>query len=1265
MKNLALPCRPLLFAAILIFSITASAQTELIEDLLSLPAPTAPISYSGISPDDPEFYSYKNIPADDAPIEILLLYWARWNAVDPFYAFVPAASEMTIARLLEECRKRPSLASRLQRILKQSPGSIEAVDQIIKSADSDYESDEYVDGVDRYTEKVGDAIKDGDATWDSVALDAAVDVDSTETDEDNSIASLIWRASKIKDTDEYLTNHRPLLDLAVVSPKAAKTIAEKYAEDDTNPITRTLGRWILYKLAYDANDDSEAESYRALLIETIENKSEKPGNRDLAMDAIVKVGDYPGREDWYFGLFEDETLFRVLVNGQEYTGLTTMINHSPPDKYIDQLVELSKSKNQALRNIAAKCLGTLLGTRDPRVVGALIPWLEDENWAVESRLERRNLVNALETVRNPASVEGLLKIFRSELAAFIRPETKPNTASGTSTFNVSQLIRSLGNQRDIRASSDIRGALPNLERYLWRDAVKALYLCGGFSVEEQAAAIIANTRPEANALDNQGKLASSKRSFNDFDSSAFDDDEEPTETVRRTILIAPTVGPSQALPDVFDPELMPGFLVLAIESVGEPSDDLIRSLIEHVRGFRKTNPNLARGLRTRMVGWNSKAALLLYVSDLANSEADLGSVIRLLADRKDLTTSFPGDVASVEASNSDLARGVLPCLWMDGTKAESILSSTNAMQKSALFACARLTRFELAYELAEKSLTSENPLEKYAAAKYLETVETDESRIAIWKAFPDEIAIVGARQDFIGEMSYPEISLQRDLYSSVGISLPQFYGVYDDFDDEALIREIDVLGDFKNDSALDAVYTFSSYEIRRKGNTAQFRWWDDPARFYERDISAEEFEGFREILDRFEFSTLETVYSGCSDCSKYELLLANRDGGRRIFLEIPDDREIAFIPTADFAKSLKGYFESLKAKRGKLRYRAEGKMLGLETVFNDPDLRAEAFVKSGNTKIVGLKNNKLVVAAQKEMISSIPDKDRGWDDSLATADDLNGKIDELRMRTIELRALSSNGPSAPIAAPSAIDSKAFFNDVQESYERALEKRSADGEVSAVNSYPSSVFVIRSGNPLEIKGRFDGFELSADGKYLAAGSISRKPYGLKVVNLDSGVTKVIGSDSGFALVPASYIENLGAFLACAVPVDDEDFYSCDADYTYFLIDPVKGKATRLKGDVDILDEAGSGWFESAGGSDIWIAIQKGTGTAIGKYSLRDFTFKQTNYVPGIIFDSSNFKVFESEGVGLAIYNGDILKFPLYKPKDAAKPVESVVAAPNQD
>ncbi|MCA9928503.1 MAG: hypothetical protein KC419_08500, partial [Anaerolineales bacterium] len=85
MKNLSLPCRPLLFAAILIFSITASAQTELIEDLLSLPAPTAPISYSGISPDDPEFYSYKNIPADDAPIEILLLYWARWNAVDPFY----------------------------------------------------------------------------------------------------------------------------------------------------------------------------------------------------------------------------------------------------------------------------------------------------------------------------------------------------------------------------------------------------------------------------------------------------------------------------------------------------------------------------------------------------------------------------------------------------------------------------------------------------------------------------------------------------------------------------------------------------------------------------------------------------------------------------------------------------------------------------------------------------------------------------------------------------------------------------------------------------------------------------------------------------------------------------------------------------------------------------------------------------------------------------------------------------------------------------
>jgi hypothetical protein len=56
------------------------------------------------------------------------------------------------------------------------------------------------------------------------------------------------------------------------------------------------------------------------------------------------------------------------------------------------MLELSKSSNAAVRSAAVRNLSTLLSDKNPEVVEALLPWLENPKWARETNNERRLLV---------------------------------------------------------------------------------------------------------------------------------------------------------------------------------------------------------------------------------------------------------------------------------------------------------------------------------------------------------------------------------------------------------------------------------------------------------------------------------------------------------------------------------------------------------------------------------------------------------------------------------------------------------------------------------------------------------------------------------------------------------------------------------------------------------------------------------------------------------------------------------------------------------
>jgi HEAT repeat protein len=211
----------------------------------------------------------------------------------------------------------------------------------------------------------------------------------------------------------------------------------------------------------------DAEKYRKELQLTVESKDAKPGNRDLAMDALVETGDFEGRDEWYFSLLEDETLHDLRVNGTTYTGLTTLLNHSPSDKYTAKMLELVKSSNAAVRSAAVRNLATLLDDKNPEVVQALLPWLENPNWAKETNAERRLLVTALREFAIPESVPGLI--------AVLNEKQSQNTGMPSINANVAVVMNSNSVSRN-------DAGMTSIDYYPYRDeAINALAtqkICG-------------------------------------------------------------------------------------------------------------------------------------------------------------------------------------------------------------------------------------------------------------------------------------------------------------------------------------------------------------------------------------------------------------------------------------------------------------------------------------------------------------------------------------------------------------------------------------------------------------------------------------------------------------------------------------------------------------------------------------------------------------------------------------------------------------------
>lgn len=1242
-------CMALLVIGLFSFMPASEAQENTILLLLEMPAPPPPnpTYRPAFSERSEDFFDKKTPPPDNASTEDLLDYWKHQNQYDAKYQYVPEPSPKTLERLLGEVEKKPEL---LSQVIYSFPESTETAEFVKRLYDAEMSDQKF------------------DAEWRTAVKKWLTYHTSYFSGE------LYQIAKEAADTDEYVTNQDEVLALARVDWEKAKPILDRLLADSNQPVSQTLARWAYYKHAIATGDAMDIEKYRRELQDTVENKEATPGNRDLAMDALVESGDFPGRDDWYYSLLEDETLYELRVDGQVYTGLTTIINHSPDDKYVAKMVELAASSSPAVRSAAVRNLSTLLddniARKNPSIVRALLPWLENPKWAKEVSGERTKVVGALRLLVMPESVPGLIAMLNEKEVQQIsltdsnanstttRPVTgNYNTARRTQTVDVypyrSQAIAALATQKSPQAASALRQVLPFVESWERSTTVRAILLSNGFTLAEQIEAL----ETAAKNLDEQMSLMRSNVNTVTNASTSNYSVPESYSMEAPAVLMANRITSNSYPTQPFNAGDLTAELGNQLVALEEPSEELVKAVIARIEFHERKNPPIAAALRRIVQDWKGAAINALFLRDLRDGKSNLQAVLKLLTLRKELREKQPDDVVGIRAG-SQTALGISACLLEQPAEYDAILDGESVDAKTAMLACARLIRAALPVAKIAALLKSPNKLLALAAERYLETEDSPEARGIVLEKYPNEARILGARTAFITENDALKFNpLIAPLFASVDQLYEKFpsYYFYAITDDTELEKKLQT--EVKADATLFGVYSYDNNFVRIYADRAVYSWQDDPARYRERVLSADEFEALKSFLAVQRVDELTPFLSPCEDCESKELLMLGKAGGRRVFVKAD--------PLPPFFAELESIFREFRSAPAQIHYYFEKSVPGAEVLFAADDQKAAAVWKEGAD--FRLLIDDLAVRRQNEKISEASEDELSVEndesETPATTDEKTEA--ERRRREYQQRARQKAYGSFvwykfdktrlldAVGQPALME----FIPAQDGFavppgEQQWKARAAGVEVRADSD---GLFRIKGGQMTKIgSGYYYRPLVTPNGRWAIATKFERGEQnsedGIMRINLLTGKESKINtvSDEGLPL-PVAFIAPLNKVLLFSNYGYGEEVSERSGDL--FLLDPETGAVQPFKGEVKPLLQQTFRPLQAlaANAEQFWAAIpdSEKNETRFGIYNARTLSFTPLLAIPQILFDSMSMWIDEGEGKIYLVYEGQLLALPLPK------------------
>ncbi len=1255
-------CLSLLIGGFYMLFGVASAAEDPIDALLRLPAPPPP---NPLVPRPGSGYNPTALrgqpPGDDAPIEELLEYWAMQQRSIASMAFHPEMSDKVFDRLTAEIEKDPTKLASLLGGFAMNERSADFIKRIYDGS---------LDAATRKTAK----------EW--LVLNSKYFT-----------SELYQRASAVRDTETYLSNHDELLQLARIDYDRAKPLIDRLAANGNSKATGILAKWARYINAINTNSTGDIERYRDELKAIVEDKSQSAAFRDLAMDALVVEKEWSGRDDWYVSLLADETLHDL----GGYTGLTTLINVSPADKYIGKMIELLKSNNAAVRSAAIRNLILRIGADKPDVIRALLPWLEDAKWAKDVGGSRQRLVSVLSEVDMPEAVPGLIAILDekgkvpdySSMANMVanaantaanvyrRPANAPlaNTVAPTipereAYVYRSAAVRALAKQADPRAAMPLRRALNDADTYERGEIVRALIKCKGFAVSEQVDALEFTVRNyekavnyAANAAANAANSAANAMAYA-VNAASTNGNYVVKFTESATVGIGSSnwrrSGPMTA-------EELKFMLGQQLREDREPSDELATAVVERIGVLDARDPKMAKQMRAVVINWGNAAVNLMFLRDLKENKADADAIVRLLSVRKDLREKQSSDAHDLR-TGGPAAIGIASCIFEDANDYLPILDGENIEVKRAFLACARLVRAPLPVaKVAELTRSPSKPLAK-AAEYYLESEDSPEARAVVLGLHPGEMKILGATTAFNPpDASIGNAEMLFSLFLSTG-ALPT-YSLFGEADAGSLnIKAKELTKELREDEKLEGIYAYDRQFVRIYKDKIMLSWDEDESRYRERPIDRQEFEALTSYLAANSVDRLPPfIQCGGEDhhggCMSRELLMLGRSGGRRVYMNGP--------PPAFFA-GLDKILEDLKRTRGKAKYALAREIPGLELILDDPDLHAKTVWKSGPDLRVAVSSRAVRKTVEEDIKRRAEEADASGvapdlENEYGTPGNrVRAELEEKRLyEGYSWRRIVGTSDAGIVAQPPGVELIPIRDGhPAQATEESWKSRFGANEIRVADDALYSIF---SGRATKLLTGSFGFPLvTSNGRWVVTTRNSTEDDASGVVRINLATRRVVAVqiEDYNAPQPSAYLPSINKVLLAPARIEYDDYeryeegydeteeddtvdYDHDPD-SLWLLDPDSGAVSKPKGEFrPLTQQTFRPLQKAAGANQFWAAIadQDKNATDVGLYDARTFTFKTVLKVPKIAFNSMSMWVDETEKKVYFVYRGHLLALPL--------------------
>ncbi|MBS1796820.1 MAG: HEAT repeat domain-containing protein [Acidobacteria bacterium] len=1189
--------RPIRLPAwLIIFVLTAAVAGQtgkansLVKRLLELPAPPpATVSETDsktVRP--PEFYDPKNVPPDDAPLADLLDYWSRQNSSFDEFRYNHQPNRESLQRILAAIEENHAL---LTSYLKLLPDDSETVEMVRRIYTEDREALSYVGF---------SPVRDWLLNHSDVFID-----------------ELIESVRSIKAENGRINNQKALISLARVDWSRAKPFIDVFENDPERSESYALAKYVLYHHALKTGSESDAERYRNELEKLVEDKKGSYKSRDLAMDALVLGSDFPGRDDWYLSLLEDETLLELQENG--YTGLTTLVRFMPNqrEKWLDSMLRLLDAGKPAPRSVAVRNLYQINAFGQKEILVKMLPWLTDPNWARESsQRERKGLIGSFGEIDVPESVPGLISIVLNEddrdreeavtsLVRYRRPETVP-------IFR-----RLLFDNRNV----ELRDTL-----------IEALVATDGFSVGE-----------EIDALEGfaDSMLAARK---------AENSDAEPDE--------------SEKTPSI---EYSLGHFLANNPKLG---DALVRATIARIGALEKSRPEIAALLLEFLQSWENPLADLEMLGRMNAGRVDDAQLIKMLTNRREIRERLANELP-LWRGKSPVLRAFCTVISEDKAEAAAILREARPETAAALFAFARLVRMPLPVGEAAALMKNPDKLTALAAERYLESEDGVAARSRLLAEHRGEARMLGARIGFVPDEKADFKPLELML-NSLFMSVSSSY--YASPDIKPLIdAENGIRREFTDNKDLTAVYGFLKNEpaghsvLRVYTDRIVFTFYEDEARYWTKTVSGKEYEALLGFIVAGGIDALGSSYSREEEEIE-EFVMLGRDGGRRILFS-PGRREPKLAELANF-------FEAFRNDRLDLHYRLSEKIDGLRVLLADKSLLAQTVWKNGGDLRVLIADQ-----TEREKIDKELEEQENSERAVLNRPDRENlyELQRRRRALAAYRHLSwrgfANGKLGPerVEQPAAIDYLADFRHGViiglTSYAftpETLWRRLGDSEIRTEPFYGGRLVKIGPGGQTVVKpGIYRKPLVTPDGKWIVAAEADEEGFYLpnKVVRIELATGREIPVDIAPAdeFYPVAYLSAQNRVLLYRGRDQNRLIISPNRDFDrptaknpspatpeYYLLDPATGAARLVRGEFRPLEDQTFRALQPAGRPNLyWAAIydEKLAATTLGYYDPVAFAFTPVMKIPTIALDSMDVWVDEKGAEVYFVYGGQLLALPL--------------------